>query len=494
MSYVSPEYEPTTAVENFNGVPRFGHSDDITNLIDGDRLDYALGVIFIPCFMISAYIVWVVLISIFKFCKVRFVSGSNLEPGTSAFVIRSIFLFFNISAAIALVIYMTKGASSILDVIASVRNVSTSLSNTGEQAVELTDSLVTTSDQIIPLRDGLVQSINNGLCPADPATDATLSDLTTNLVSLLTELDNFFQDDILSLSEGFDNSLAESDEVVGEVLDSVENWIRFLPYTSIPFFIVVGSLLIGLIMTWFGSRPRCYTAILTCIVLPTLLASILSCIMASSILSVAGVGVSDLCLGGDTASPEGSIEAVMEQIDQLGGTALDLFEYYVVTGCRSENPLTSLDQLSDELQDTIDDMNLVVKNLQDNKAIYDIACGTDTEQTITQFTTVQDLLVKMDDALDLTMDITSCESINGIVIDVAHETTCNKIPTMIGWMFVSVTIFGICAMLMYTFRSACFPNEEEPSSDDENDEQFVMAAPAGKKGRDELKPAVIGDE
>ena len=112
-------------MENFNGVPRFGHSDDITNLIDGDRLDYALGVIFIPCFMISAYIVWVVLMSIFKCCKVRFVSGSNLKPGTSAFVIRSIFLFFNIAAAIALVLYMTKGASSILDVIASVRNVST---------------------------------------------------------------------------------------------------------------------------------------------------------------------------------------------------------------------------------------------------------------------------------------------------------------------------------------------------------------------------------
>lgn len=493
MSYVSPVYEPTQAVESFNGVPRFDHSDDITNLIDGDRLDYILGAIFIPCFLLSAYILWIVLITIFKCCKVRYVSGSNLKPGMSAFVIRSIFLFFNISAAIALVLYMTKGASSILDVIASVRDVSESLSETGDKAVELTGSLVATSNQIIPLRDGLLQSINDGLCPGNAAIEDELTDLTAGLVTELTELDSFFQDDILSLQKGFENSLVETEDAVGDILDDVEGWVRFLPYTSIPFFTVVGLLFIGLIMTWFGSRPKCYTTILTCIVLPILLGSILTCIISSSILSVAGVGVSDLCLGGDTASPEGSIEAIMEEIDQLDGTALDLFEHYVVTGCRSENPLSSLEQLFDELEAAIDAMNVVVTSLEDNKAAYDAVCGTDIVETISEFTSVQSLLVNMDNVLTTALDITSCENINGIVIDVAHVTTCDKIPTMIGWMFVSFTVFGICAMLMYTFRSACFQNEEEdPSSDD--DEQFVMAAPAEKKGRRDLKPAVIGDE
>lgn len=496
-SYVSPVYEATQAVENFNGVPRFGHSDDITNVIDGDgRFDYISGIIFIPCFMISVYILWIVLVSIFKCCKVRFVSGKNLKPGKSAFVIRSIFLFFNLSAVLALILYVTKGASSFIDVLDSVQNVSQSLGSTGDRAVELTGRLVETSNNIIPLRDDLVTTLNSGLCPADPTLNDELSDLTSDLVDSLTLLDNFFQDDILRIQEGFASTLAETDDIVDQVFDVVGEWLRFLPYSSIPCFINVGLLFIGLILTWIGSSPKCYSSILTCFVLPILLASILLFIISSSILSIAGVGLSDLCLGGDTESPEGTIQAIMEEVDQLEGTGLELFEYYIISGCRDEDPLIVLEELSDGLQPAIEFIGEVIDSVEPQKDDYSAFCGTDFGETVDSFTSVQSLLVDMDESLDIALDITSCETVNGIVIDVAHVTTCDKIPTAIGWMFVCFTLFGMCAMMMYMFRSACFPNEK--ASSDEDDE-FLMAVPVGDEKFDmktekDLKPVVIGDE
>lgn len=74
-SYIGPNYEPAGPVTAFHGVPRFGNTDDITELFDADGTIrivslqyYVLGTIFIASFLLAVYILFLCLIFIFKCC------------------------------------------------------------------------------------------------------------------------------------------------------------------------------------------------------------------------------------------------------------------------------------------------------------------------------------------------------------------------------------------------------------------------------------------
>ena len=126
-TYIGPTYEPISSVESFNGVPRFGHLDDISELIkhiDDDELfvekaiSYALGTIFIASFLLASYIVFLIMISFFRcLCRNKYpiLAGKSFDNARSvgSLVIRGFLVFLSIAAIISGVLFLVKGTASV---------------------------------------------------------------------------------------------------------------------------------------------------------------------------------------------------------------------------------------------------------------------------------------------------------------------------------------------------------------------------------------------
>lgn len=83
-------FQKNDIIALFRGVPRFGHSMDISQLFapksSSDQVDYVLGSIFIGAFLMSLFIVWIVTLSIFTCVgrnKVGFLSGYAMVTTTN---------------------------------------------------------------------------------------------------------------------------------------------------------------------------------------------------------------------------------------------------------------------------------------------------------------------------------------------------------------------------------------------------------------------------
>ncbi len=72
-------------IASFRGVPRFGHSNDVSYLFStesSDNVDYTLGTIFIGSFLFAVFILWFIMLLVFIFLgknKVGFLSGFPMK-------------------------------------------------------------------------------------------------------------------------------------------------------------------------------------------------------------------------------------------------------------------------------------------------------------------------------------------------------------------------------------------------------------------------------
>jgi len=60
MTYVSDmeSYAPSSLVKIFRAVPRFSHSDSVETIFTEERMDYILGLLFLPGFLVSFFFLW----------------------------------------------------------------------------------------------------------------------------------------------------------------------------------------------------------------------------------------------------------------------------------------------------------------------------------------------------------------------------------------------------------------------------------------------------
>jgi len=120
--YFSPPYETSNAVQQFHAVPRFGHSDDITNVLEDvdDRTDYILGVIFLAVVIMSSFVLWSLSILFFKVCNLDCLSGDKLDYKSSPYV-RSFFIGCTVMLICSAILFPTKGSESVSNIFDTVR-------------------------------------------------------------------------------------------------------------------------------------------------------------------------------------------------------------------------------------------------------------------------------------------------------------------------------------------------------------------------------------
>ncbi len=127
-------------IKSFHGVPRFGHSSDITDIFTDDGsvdinkvLDYVMGSIFIAAFMMASYLLFVFLVAILKVCFGKqagilsghpFVEDKSIvfdKPPKNTYF-RSFLLLLTAGVVTGGFIFLIKGTQKVKEVASDVRD------------------------------------------------------------------------------------------------------------------------------------------------------------------------------------------------------------------------------------------------------------------------------------------------------------------------------------------------------------------------------------
>merc|ERR1712038_2182979 len=131
----------------------------------------------------------------------------------------------------------------------------------------------------------------------------------------------------------------------------------------------------------------------------------------------------------------------------------------------------------DEVTPAIAETKLLTESLE-NSTDKEALCGREFGGLIDLSKDVTSHLESLEDLGVDALRLLSCERINDIFITVAHDGICDSLPTAFVWIFLSSVAVSISALLMFSFRAACLPVEEELAEEgsdiDENEKDMNM--------------------
>lgn len=115
--------------------PRFGHTDQISVLFDTDdasqRDDYLRGLVFIGAFILSFFLVWMVVLLVLKCCgrqRVGFLSGAPMQKKSSVvdynrpFRVRVAFVNAVLIFVVFAILLVVNGVTNLQDTVVAVSN------------------------------------------------------------------------------------------------------------------------------------------------------------------------------------------------------------------------------------------------------------------------------------------------------------------------------------------------------------------------------------
>jgi len=474
--------------------PRFSRTEDFTALFsDDDRQDYILGILFIPAFTLVLMLLWFLVLAVLKCCAPNsFLGGRKVEEGC---IRRILFLIPAVLAIVTFILFMTSGQNAfdvfVDDLHRDVKDVFAS----ANEGLENIDSFANVAMAVKNLTHVLSLDLNDNFECSDlpDIPDEVLDELINfNNKFLDLDLDNAveelttFKGDLIEKFEGYEENNHDAIELMSDIFRTL-----VLVY-AIPVICVVSIFIIMVFFSWSGSRSkmtgmksRIYTAVQACFLMPTFMLVVIlsSCLIAfigtsllvtrgkssrtntciivvcssltrsmSLTLSFSAISV-DICEGGGTHSPEGSIEELLNDIESPGALTTYV-NYYIISGCRDDEPTAFLNLPNIQ--------NVINENLSFmNKTVTEFASidARNCFEVIELGDALQDLIGKvgeLNDHIGDTINLLDCEGINGLFVAVTHDLICDDVSTSMYWSFCTLYNLLICGLVMITFRAAIY--------------------------------------
>jgi len=190
--------------------------------------------------------------------------------------------------------------------------------------------------------------------------------------------------------------------------------------------------------------------------------------MVLSAASIAVVGIlsvisADVCHGGTTESPEGTLQMLLDDNSELSQDARDFLNYYIIDGCRSKNPLEDLLELRSEIQDISTKVYAITRST--SAFFNDIANEgiCDESNGISDFIKVSNTTFTVAGSVFATFEKEiSCENINQIFVSLLHQSICDEFTGALHWMFGTIYAILILGLIMLTTYAAFHPDKSHP--------------------------------
>lgn len=480
---VQSTYDAIRPVKAFNAVPRFGHTSNITDIYSTDGIDtsvmsdYIQGTVFIAGFCLTAFTIWVLSLLILKcfgkragilaghpFMEDRNIHFSRSKKNT-AFRMFLVFSCFTVSCSG--VVFLIKGAHSVSDVFEDVRDGAAGLEEVTKLIVSTTDELIAFGDGTTALRAEIVELIDEGVCSAAGGAGVgavevqqTFDDAAVQVVDILTELEGFSKNKLTELRDTFAVEFDTVNDGLSASADSGESYARPM-FISIPVVVFGLLLMMGAILAWQELNISMYFKIQTWCILPLfgLLVVVIGFVLAA--IGTVLVANSDICLGGESKTPEGTVDIILGK-QGLNGLAMEAVDYYIIDGCNGEfSKKLEIEALVSDLQGGLNGIIDLKVILENDQQTLEAACGVGPGALDFTKTTLEASIAKFDEFVkiaDKTIGVLECTRINGIFVDLFHGAMCTSAPSAFMWMFATMmAVYGL-GMTIVLFRGALLPS------------------------------------
>mmetsp|Transcript_5251 Transcript_5251/g.7779 ORF Transcript_5251/g.7779 Transcript_5251/m.7779 type:complete len:631 (-) Transcript_5251:58-1950(-) len=495
--YVPPIYKQNGIIASFRGVPRFGHTNDISKLFSpesSDNIDYTLGTIFVGSFLFAVFVVWFIVLLVFIFLgkdRVGFLSGfpmketvrvtavsggennnansnanNNHKKGfcRTPNIVRLTFVLSCVTI-ILMSIFSTYifGLHDLKIALDDISDSAMELRTTAYDAQLSTNTLRTNGEYSGTIRSILLPDlaypnfcVNAAL---DQATGLPFNQTRETVLNDLLALDDFHVQDIKMVQE----------DVLDEVKTRSENTIRFfnvygvqqwqlLTYV-ITFCVIASVMMVATIFTWTGKVSKFFSCVSTWFLLPTLIVYVTIAWVVTSAISIAAVMGADFCTGGPMLEgPDLTTQYIIERSNIVEQSEL-LYNAstYWFNGCQTESPFAFIDDYKQMLNTSMTSMN-TLQGMMESVTIQELEriCGIigDFDSIGLYFDRLKDNFEKIIAAANNTEEVLSCENINTIYVDAVHGSFCSDVPNAILWSFISLLTVSTLSMVIITFRSA----------------------------------------
>jgi hypothetical protein len=198
------------ATNTFHNSPRFGHSNDFANLFSeqqAEQTDYIKGIIFAGVLIFSFFLVWLILLFVFKCLgtSVGFLSGARMiDPDTRngsgggcttrPNIVRFFFCLSTVIVIVFTVLLVTKGLTDLKNTTTSLDDSNIKVADILEQFQGIATDLRSVGSTANETRAEILATLNN-FCPNDPnlaqQTGLNLQSAGAQAASLLQELGDF---------------------------------------------------------------------------------------------------------------------------------------------------------------------------------------------------------------------------------------------------------------------------------------------------------------
>jgi len=474
-------------------VPRFGHSSDFSQLFSNnqeDVTDYAMGLLFIGAFVCGIFLVWLILLSVFKCLpSFGFLAGRQFTNVPRAQRVR---IVFGTSATLWIVftiLLVTEGITNLQDTVTTISNTNQEISSIAVEADRIAASLQDVGVLSRGIRDTLVQNLGN-FCPdntnLEELTGVNVEQEAQGAVELLEILDDFVTTDLKEVQDGVENAHDVTKQVDNGIdTIAISDWQSLI--ILIPWILVPSFLLVGVLMAWCSVSNDIYDCLLQWFFLPLLVIMTIASFVLASVISVAAVGNADFCSGGTDQSPDQTVFNILAaQGYDPNDMLIRAVTFYINQCMETENDpfgfiATYLGQIDDaEVQ--VGDLDTTIAQVGASRLT--MLCGRD-------FTEIAGLTSKMVFNLDVlqsnagdTLDLLRCENLVPLYTSTVYDGTCTYSVRGITWTFSAFLVIACMGMFMIMFRSSYLGNVAE-DVDDLFKGSATMGEPVGDYAQEE---------
>jgi len=468
--YRASFYRELRTTRSMKDMPRFGHSDSFASLFDSGsdgQTDYILGLLFAAVFILVLFVLWGILLLIFKCLgqkRVGFLSGSAFaspKDSKKPIIIRSVFLLSAFLILIFSGLSVTRGLNNIYNTVDTLIDSSREINKLMADADAVSATLESAGKNTRDTRDLLVTKLETGFCSGVSDLrnqtgidfDATIAQILEHLKTL----DDFHEDDFSELQSGLEtvgDGVDDVDQYANDRQKEVSAWPKLLIIIPSVLFCTLFSL--GAVLAWAKKDFKKYQCFLSYGVLPFFaLFSILYFVLAALIVMLASTNA-DFCSGGEAVSPDGTF---FDILTVKGFTEDDmtyrLVKFYVDTCKEGDLPVLFLGEYEEDLDaafTTLQNLKFDIGNT--TLARLEEICQEDIGPLNVLLTSLSSEITLLLAFAKSAIDLLACRRLAPIYTNTFYTGTCKYSIEGVSWAFTSFLLIAIFSFTMIMFRSS----------------------------------------
>jgi len=479
--YVGPPYAFTSSVKNFRRLPRFGHSNDITDVFSSDpnaQVDYASGLIALFVFLLIIFVLWTMAIITFKVmgqANAGFLSGHPFvipDPVDDETNIRKrplrVRIAFLVAAALLMIFAFLLVAMGLTNVNNAATTMGESLKMTDEllkNAELIASNLKEVGDNSISIRDAAVTELDD-ICPSDPNIADTLGmdimGIADQAKEDLTMLANFIGAGLEQLNKNL-VLVREFTDQAEDATRTIQFWDWEMKLLAAGLFILPSLLATGVGLAMLDLDVRPYQKSLTYFFTPLFAMTIVASIVVCCAMLPISATAADACSGGGDVrgGPDDTVLTVYRNLvgDDTGTIVNDLVGFYTQRCDPTYYPFDFLSEYLNQLDEAVKSTDTAYSAVQDNQGLLEARCGREFDNVITIVEDMNDNLKLLNAQADLSLDLIKCKNVNSLYVNTVHDAGCTYSVDALAWIFASALVISVCGMIMIMLRSAYYPEE-----------------------------------